>query len=288
MPLLYYWRGDNYRRDLDYGAGYHLNQANPLLHQIDLNDSAWAFTRRRDGIYVLAAELVVKAKTLNPPGFRYGRYRVWGDLQYSHYFQVDGQPSIEYLIQALTIKANAPVLGAAFQGRAAVRRMTANDHLLLVAASRSLPLEWRARILPEERLEAALLLGAADTVNASIRVERPGIAEERARYLYQQATSRNHELVQSLHDLYDGRCQVCAWEPRESYGHSLCHGHHLQWISRGGEDRLENLILICPNHHAAVHRCDAPFDFDDLSFVFPDHREQLRLRDHLESPSTVS
>jgi 5-methylcytosine-specific restriction enzyme A len=31
MPLLYYWRGDNYRRDLDYGAGYHLNQANPLM-----------------------------------------------------------------------------------------------------------------------------------------------------------------------------------------------------------------------------------------------------------------
>jgi hypothetical protein len=30
MPLLYYWRGDNYRRDLDMGAGYHLNQANPV------------------------------------------------------------------------------------------------------------------------------------------------------------------------------------------------------------------------------------------------------------------
>jgi 5-methylcytosine-specific restriction protein A len=39
---------------------------------------------RRDGVYVLAAELVVKAKTLNPSGFRYGRYRVWGDLRLSH------------------------------------------------------------------------------------------------------------------------------------------------------------------------------------------------------------
>ena len=36
MPLLYFWRGDNYRRDLDYGAGYHLNQSNPLL-QADIS-----------------------------------------------------------------------------------------------------------------------------------------------------------------------------------------------------------------------------------------------------------
>lgn len=88
MPLLYYWRRDNYVRDLDMGAGYHLNQANPLLHQIDLGDSLWAFTRTKDGRYTLAAELVVRAKTLNPPKFRYGRYRIWGDLRQSKYFKV--------------------------------------------------------------------------------------------------------------------------------------------------------------------------------------------------------
>ena len=53
MPLLYCWRGDNYRRDLDMGAGYHLNQANPLLHRIDVGDSLWAVTRNGQGRYVL-------------------------------------------------------------------------------------------------------------------------------------------------------------------------------------------------------------------------------------------
>jgi len=67
MPLLYYWRGDNYTRDLDHGAGYHLNQATPRLHDIDLGDSLWAFTRRKDGTYVLAAELIAHAKTRNTP-----------------------------------------------------------------------------------------------------------------------------------------------------------------------------------------------------------------------------
>jgi hypothetical protein len=58
MPLLYYWRGDNYRRDLDMGAGYHLNQASPVLPGVDLGDSGWAFTRRSDGAYALAVGTV--------------------------------------------------------------------------------------------------------------------------------------------------------------------------------------------------------------------------------------
>jgi hypothetical protein len=65
MNLLYFWRGDNYQRDLDYGVGFHLNQANPLLHQIGIGDSLWAFTRKADGRYALAAELVASAKTMN-------------------------------------------------------------------------------------------------------------------------------------------------------------------------------------------------------------------------------
>lgn len=39
MPLLYYWRDDNYRDDLDRGAAYHLNQGNPALHDIAMPSS---------------------------------------------------------------------------------------------------------------------------------------------------------------------------------------------------------------------------------------------------------
>ena len=30
-------------------------------------------------------------------------------------------------------------------------------------------------------------------------------------------------------------------------------GARIQWLSRGGDDTLENLMLVCPNHHAAIH-----------------------------------
>jgi hypothetical protein len=77
--LLYYWRLDNYARDRRFGFGYHLNQNGAAMMSAGAGDSLWAFTRRgQDGLYVLAAELVVRAVTRNPPNYRYGRYRIWG------------------------------------------------------------------------------------------------------------------------------------------------------------------------------------------------------------------
>jgi hypothetical protein len=54
------------------------------------------------------------------------------------------------------------------------------------------------------------------------------------------------------------------------------------WLSRSGADEIQNMVLVCPNHHAAIHM-DAPLDFVDLSFDFGTHRENLSLRKHLEA-----
>lgn len=281
MPLLYYWRPDNYRRDLDWGAGYHLNQATPRLHEVDLGDSLWAFTRAGDGRYALAAELVVRARTRNPAGFRYGGYRLWGDLERSRYFRVDGQPRVEQVIRALSIRPTAVPLGRAFQGHAAVRHITAADHAVLAAATADLTPEPRARLLPEERLEAAALLGDGPRLRALVREEEPGIAEARRRYLSGVVARRAAALAAALREMYAGRCQICGWSPRDRYRAELCEGHHVHWLSRGGPDELDNLALLCPNHHRAVHRCDAPLDFGDMSFDFGGHRERVVLNRHL-------
>ena len=281
MPLLYYWRGDNYYRDLDMGAGYHLNQANPLLHRTDIGDSLWAFTRTKDRRYSLAAELVVRAKTFNPPNYRYGRYRIWGDLRKSRYFKINQQLSIEQIIRSLSCKTDAIVLGQSFQGLAAVREITLDDHSILVAAAKELPLEPRARLLPEERLEASLLLEDEEAVKKLVREEEPGIAEKRREYLYNRAPRRSRQLVRGLQELYKGICQICLWDPKNEYGEYLCHGHHIHWLSRGGDDSLDNMVLICPSHHSAIHGCDAPFDFGDMAFDFGNHRELLQLDKHI-------
>jgi hypothetical protein len=283
MHLLYYWRGDNYRRDLDHGVGFHLNQANRLLHQIDIGESVWAFTRRPDGRYALAAELVVSATTMNPRGYRYGPYRVWGDLRRSRYFAVDGQPDLSIFIRGLSVKADAQVLGRSFQGNAAVRLLTQADHALLCAYAGALPNEPRARVLPEERLEALLLAGDEQAVARLLMDEPAGIAEERRRYLMQAAVRRDRDLVEELRGIYAGECQICGWAPRRTYSAELCEAHHVRWLSRGGTDSLQNLTLVCPNHHRAIHRCDAPFDFVRNAFVFPATVESLTRLQHVLS-----
>ena len=280
MPLLYHWVGKNYRRDLDWGAGYHLNQSNPLLHNIDLGDSLWAFTRTRAGTYVLAMELVVRAKTKNSPGYRYGAYRLWGDLELSRYFRTDGQPDISELIRRLSVKASAPVIGRSFQGHAAVRQLTPANHQVLVEYAGYLPLEPRARLLPEEELEARILHGNPESVSDLISAEAPGIADQRRRYLFEQAPRRNPQHVEELRKLYGGVCQLCGWNPKSLYRRDLCEAHHVHWLSRGGDDALHNMVLICPNHHRAIHRTDAPFDWADASFVFPRTREPVQTSRH--------
>lgn len=281
MALLYYWRGDNYRRDLEYGAAYHLNQANSLLHRIELGDSLWAFTRNRSGAYVLAAELVAQAKTINPPDFSYGQYRLWGDLEHSRYFATEEAPSAEPVIRSLSCRATAPALGQSFQGLAAVRVISAADHALLTSLARELSPEPRARLLPEAQLETTLYLGDSVAVASLIRENDCGIGEARRQYFYQDAPARNRSFVRMLQELYGGRCQLCGWDPRSVYGESLCEGHHIHWLSRGGDDVLMNMMLVCPNHHAAIHGCDAPLDYADLAFVFGENREPVRLDRHL-------
>lgn len=148
--------------------------------------------------------------------------------------------------------------------------------------AKELPLEPRARILSEDKLEAMFLLGDIEAVKNLVREEKPGIAEERRNYFYKQAPTRNQNLVEELQEIYSGRCQICRWNPINDYGKQLCHGHHLQWLSRGGADEIRNMVLVCPNHHAAIHKLDAPLDYVDFSFDFGTHRESLGLRNHLE------
>ena len=176
--------------------------------------------------------------------------------------------------------ANAAVLGRSFQGKAAVRPLSDGDHVRLLSYAERLPLEPRARLLPEERLEALLLSGDVAAVSRLLLDEPAGIAERRRLYLLTNAAKRDRDLVEQLREMYLGECQICGWAPRRSYGTELCEAHHIRWLSRGGTDALGNLVLICPNHHRAIYRCDAPFDFEYNSFVFGSMSETLKQLQH--------
>jgi hypothetical protein len=283
VPLLFYWQRDNYLRDRAYGFGFHLNQSSPAMARVRPGESIWAFTqRRRDRTYVLAAELIVKAVTRNPPGYHYGTHRAWGSLETTRYFDTDVGRDVEPVIRALTIRTDAEHLGQAFQGPRGVRPIAATDHQLLVAVAAELPLWNEAHTQPEP-----LVLPVRAPEDGVLREEPalyvPFSDKRRREYLHEHVDyARDRRLVGNLQDLYAGRCQLCLFNPLDRYGLPLCEGHHIQWLSRGGTDEMQNMALLCPNHHAAVHRDDAPFEYGDLSFLFATAgREHIRLNTHL-------
>jgi len=282
MPLLFYWRYDNYVHDLDEGAGYNLNSKYEVLHEAEAGDSVWALTRMPGGKYVLAAELIVRSRTQNPLGYRYGKFRVWGDIERSRYFRLSTQPDTELLIRQLSPKTKAERLFHSFMGPGSVRRLTVQDHRLLRAAAEDFPEEPRAQLLPEEELETVVYSGSAERVKRLVRERSNGLDESRRRTITREVPERNRALVEQLRNMYNGRCQVCTWNPVGKYGEHLCEGHHIRWLSRGGEDRLKNLMLVCPNHHRAIHRCDAPLDYADFVFDFGTCREPIRIDRHLQ------
>jgi 5-methylcytosine-specific restriction protein A len=288
MALLYFWRGDNYARDLDEGVGFHLNQSSARLHSIGVGDSLWAFTRAPDGTYALACELVITAKTRNPEGFHYGPYRVWGSLTDSRYFHVP-DAGVEDVLRSLSLSLGSQPLGRYFQGRAAVRPITRADHQALAAFAAALPLEprvhgWRTpRSQWELALEQACLAGDSEVADALVQQDSNGLSPERRQSLVRQVFQRNRALVVALRDRYSGRCQVCAWDPRRLYNADACEGHHIQWLSRGGPDNEQNLALLCPNHHRLIHALDAPLDYVEKAFILPGQRLSLQLNSHLRS-----
>ncbi len=283
MPLLYYWRPDNYRQDREFGFGFHLNQNSPAMLRTAAGDSLWAFTRRRGGSYVLAAHLIVRGITHNVPSYRYGKYRLWADKNASRYFDVDLSPDAEAILRSMSVATQARFLGQSFQGNAAVRELTQADHEILLQVATDLPTLEIAAFYPEDQLEARLVYG---TPISGAEIARD--ASERTQYLYERfQRPRCRELVKQLHFMYEGRCQVCLYSPRDAYHLDICHGHHIIWISRGGDDEMENMCLICPNHHAAIHADDAVFDYAGLEFRFGNGlEERIRLNRHLKSANS--
>ena len=113
---------------------------------------------------------MVRSKTFNPPGYKYGSYRIWGDLTQSRYYQV-GTYEASQLLRGLAFATNKPIGSAAVEPAQALqtmRSLTPGDTRLLEAWCRDLPL--RARRLCHPPRAAA---GAGDPAGRCCRGRKP-------------------------------------------------------------------------------------------------------------------
>jgi predicted HNH restriction endonuclease len=149
-------------------------------------------------------------------------------------------------------------------------------------------------VVDEPKLEKAYSAANAEQLEALLVKEATGYSET-AKSEIKQGFDRNRSLVKRLNDLYEGRCQATGHDSPLLYGVPTAEAHHLVYRSRGGTDEMENLVLLCPNLHTAIHACNAAFDYSSLAFIFPNGRvEPLVLNAHLtgraarQTPSPIS
>lgn len=66
---------------------------------------------------------------------------------------------------------------------------------------------------------------------------------------------RNQYIVQLAKKFANGECQLCGhFAPfNDSDGQPFLEVHHIDWLSEGGKDGIENVIAICPNCHRKMH-----------------------------------
>lgn len=55
-----------------------------------------------------------------------------------------------------------------------------------------------------------------------------------------------------------GVCDLCGHEAPfdDRNGKPYLESHHIKWLSRGGKDRLDNVVALCPNCHRKMHILD--------------------------------
>ena len=292
MDAIAIWNYSNYRKDIDAGAGFHFNSNQVRLHTtLNIGDSLWLVTRvvvKDRNEYRLAARLVIRAKTINAPRYKYGSYRVWGDVNSSSYFRIDdsSEQDVFELLRLLEMDSGSlsgKTRTNLFQSMQTMRAIPVKSSALLESFSSQLPIEVRAyQVFDEPKLEKAYSAENPEQLDFLLQEYRVGYSDTKKSEL-RQGYERNRKLVKNLQELYAGRCQVTGHDSPLLYGVSTAEAHHVVYRSRGGADELENLVLVSPNLHTAIHAADATFDYANLSFVFPNGRvEPLVLNTHLK------
>jgi len=66
----------------------------------------------------------------------------------------------------------------------------------------------------------------------------------------------------------NGTCQLCNQPApfNNKAGHPFLESHHIEWLSHGGRDTIENIIALCPNCHRKMHIVEADRDVEYLKY----------------------
>lgn len=82
------------------------------------------------------------------------------------------------------------------------------------------------------------------------------------RIAYSTVYERNIYVKSYVLRLAKGVCQLCNVQApfNDKKGNPYLEVHHIDWLSKGGHDIIENAVALCPNCHRKMHINDEASD----------------------------
>ncbi len=68
------------------------------------------------------------------------------------------------------------------------------------------------------------------------------------------AQKHRSTVMQAVDRRDEGQCRICRCQTLEFHLPRQPHHHHIIYRSQGGQDTVENVILLCASCHDQVHR----------------------------------
>lgn len=107
-----------------------------------------------------------------------------------------------------------------------------------------------------------------------------------ARYEFKEKVSKfrkvNQDIIENLKQLYNCRCQICGETIGLECGTKVSQAHHIEYFSKSLNNDSDNIVILCPNHHALIHNQNPIFDRQRKRFIFPNgYVAELKLNKHL-------
>ncbi|MCL2847853.1 MAG: HNH endonuclease [Firmicutes bacterium] len=110
-------------------------------------------------------------------------------------------------------------------------------------------------------------------------------ADDSAGYRQQQRLVKIREvnlaILRSLKE-HNRNCQLCG-ERGEQYGVNILEGHHIEYFCQTQNNDSTNIIILCPNCHTLIHKLNAQFNRERLSYLFSGQEKYLKHPMHLRA-----
>lgn len=74
----------------------------------------------------------------------------------------------------------------------------------------------------------------------------------------------------------NGICELCDNPApfKDYYGNPFLETHHVIFLSKGGDDSIDNVVAICPNCHRKIHNLNLEEDVNKLLEKLKNHKQQ--------------